>query len=82
MRQEIRARESSASRVYRAVVIGLVIFIVGRGDGGDGIVSLIGLIGLMGLMGLMRALGLVKIIGPAGVLCPYARVGSLGGRDG
>ena len=79
MRQEVRARESSASRVYRAVVIGLVIFIVGIGEGGVGIVSLICLICLIGLM---RALGLVKIIGPAGVLCPYARVGSLGGREG
>ena len=77
MRQEVRARTRKANRVYRAVVIGLVIFIVGV----MGMVSLISLMGLMGLIGLMRALGLAKVVRPARVLCSYAGVGSLGERD-
>ena len=38
--------------------------------------------GLIGQIGLMRALGLAKVVRPAGVLCSYAGVGSLGERDG
>ena len=45
LRQEVRARARRASRVYRAVVIGLVIFIVGV----MGMVSLMSLIGVMGI---------------------------------
>ena len=71
LRQEVRARTRKANRVYRAVVIGLVIFIVG----------VMGMVSLMGGIGLMRALGLAKVVRPARVLCSYAGVGSLGERD-
>ena len=75
LRQEVRARTRKANRVYRAVVIGLVIFIVG-------VMGMVSLISLMGGIGLMRALGLAKVVRPARVLCSYAGVGSLGERDG
>lgn len=68
LRQEVRARTRKANRVYRAVVIGLVIFIVG-------------VMGMVSLISLMRALGLAKVVRPARVLCSYAGVGSLGERD-